>query len=302
MDSIPLSQGTYVVAVSGGVDSVVLLDILAKPASSFQLPTSKLVVAHLDHGIRESSSKDREFVQDLAVKYGLQFVYNIANLGAGASEATARKARYEFLHAVRRACDAKAIITAHHQDDRIETAFINLIRGTGRKGLTSLTTKNSIIRPLLHYSKCDVVTYAKERGLQWREDATNKDAKYLRNKIRHSIVPKLTTQQRADLVSLLNDLQAKNDIIDAMLINKVHTHSPRINHLNKDIIMHSDFNESCEIIATWLRCNNVLSFDKKLIHNLVVNIKTLASGSLDVGNGTTITIKKQTLALKYLDR
>jgi tRNA(Ile)-lysidine synthetase-like protein len=130
---IQLPKGRYVVAVSGGVDSVVLLDALSK------LPNLELVVAHLDHGIREDSIEDRRFVASLAASYGLVFEYGEGRLGSGASEATAREARYNFLRGVKMKHDAKAIITAHHQDDLIETAILNMLRGTGRKGLTSLS-------------------------------------------------------------------------------------------------------------------------------------------------------------------
>src|SRR4051812_28994279 len=99
--------GRYVVAVSGGVDSMVLLDLLARQ------PDLQLTVAHLDHGIREDSIKDRQLVQQVAQTHGLPFVYNRVELGAGTSEAAARQARYEFLHQVRRNSLAQAIITAH---------------------------------------------------------------------------------------------------------------------------------------------------------------------------------------------
>src|SRR5437764_343012 len=134
MDVVLPKPGKYVVAVSGGVDSVALLDMLARSDDL------KLVVAHFDHGIRKDSAKDRKFVEDLAKNYDLPFVYEEGHLGSGTSEAVARGARYDFLHRVKKSHGAQAIITAHHQDDVLETAIINLLRGTGRKGLTSLTS------------------------------------------------------------------------------------------------------------------------------------------------------------------
>ena len=128
MAHIPLAPGTYIVAVSGGVDSIVLLDLLANQEKA------KLIVAHFDHGIRNDSRDDRMFVQDLAVRYELPFVYDVGNLGQGASEAKAREARYTFLRGVRQAAGARSIITAHHEDDVLETAILNIMRGTGRKG------------------------------------------------------------------------------------------------------------------------------------------------------------------------
>src|SRR5690348_2939142 len=118
--------GNYVVAVSGGVDSVVLLDILSKQ------PGLKLTIAHFDHGIRNDSYKDRQFVEGLAKKYQLLFVYKEGSLGK-ASEAKAREARYEFLRKAQKDSGSQAIITAHHQDDLLETAILNMLRDSSRK-------------------------------------------------------------------------------------------------------------------------------------------------------------------------
>src|SRR5580704_3560158 len=115
MDVVLPKSGSYVVAVSGGVDSVVLLHRLQKQ------PGLRLVVAHFDHGMREDSAEDRRFVKALAQAYGAPFVYDEGHLGSGTSEAEAREARYNFLRRVQAASDAQAIVTAHHQDDLLET-------------------------------------------------------------------------------------------------------------------------------------------------------------------------------------
>jgi tRNA(Ile)-lysidine synthetase-like protein len=104
-----LSDGRYVVAVSGGVDSVALLDILRQQTGL------ELIVAHFDHGIRKDSCQDRLLVEQLAKRYGLTFVYEEAKLGPRTSEETARRARYAFLNKVMREHQAVAIVTAHHQ-------------------------------------------------------------------------------------------------------------------------------------------------------------------------------------------
>src|SRR5438270_2251525 len=116
---VNVPPGRYVLAVSGGVDSMVLLDLLAK------LPGLELVVAHFNHGIRPESVNDEELVANRAKRLNLPLELGYASLGQGASEATARQARYQFLEAVQKKYKAKAIITAHHQDDWIETAVIN---------------------------------------------------------------------------------------------------------------------------------------------------------------------------------
>src|SRR5689334_19288064 len=122
-----VQPGKYVLAVSGGVDSMVLLHALQGR------PGVKLVVAHYDHGIRPDSHEDRHLVQVVAAQHGLPFEYEEDWLGWGTSEETAREARYNFLERTRQRHKSDAIITAHHQDDVLETAIINLLRGTGRK-------------------------------------------------------------------------------------------------------------------------------------------------------------------------
>lgn len=165
----------YVVAVSGGVDSVVLLDMAVKKGQD-------IVVAHFDHGIRADSADDAQFVRGLADAYGVPFETAREELGATASEELARKRRYAFLNAVAKKHDAK-IMTAHHADDIIETIAINIVRGTGWRGLAVLNSPH-IERPLLDKTKADILEYAQLHSLEWREDSTNQDTKYLRNDLR----------------------------------------------------------------------------------------------------------------------
>jgi len=171
----------FVIAVSGGVDSVVLLDMMANGL----LPAEQLIVAHFDHGIRAESADDALFVKNLAKKYGLPFETKREELGRAASEERARDRRYAFLRAVAQKYDAK-IMTAHHADDVLETIAINLTRGTGWRGLAVLDNP-TIERPLLGKTKTELLAYATERKLVWREDATNNDTKYLRNKLRQQL-------------------------------------------------------------------------------------------------------------------
>lgn len=178
----------YVVAVSGGIDSVVLLDMLAG------LPELKLVVAHFDHGIREDSIEDALFVEALAQKYGLPFESTREELGETASEELARTRRYAFLKDVMSKHNAR-LATAHHGDDIIETIAINHTRGTGWRGLAVLDSE--ILRPLLHVSKSTITDYAVEKGLEWREDSTNASDAYLRNQLRKKLhtLPESTKQK-----------------------------------------------------------------------------------------------------------
>lgn len=205
---VQLSPGKYIVAVSGGVDSVVLLDMLR------QLPKVELVVAHVNHGIRADGDQDAELVQRLAEKYQLPFESTSLNLGTNAAEAAARERRYAWLEKIRQQYAADAIVTAHHQDDVVETMIINLTRGTGWRGLASLRETKQIRRPLLSISKIEIVTYAIDHALSWREDSTNDDVRYLRNYIRHGIVPRLNPEMVQQLADLYQDQCRLRDEIE----------------------------------------------------------------------------------------
>ncbi len=186
----------YVAAISGGVDSVVLLDMLVKGGD-------EVIVAHVEHGIRDDSPDDARFVRALAKKYGCQYEEKSLNLGSAASEQTAREARYKFLFSLAKKHQA-AIATAHHGDDLAETIAINLTRGTGWRGLAVLN-RQGIYRPLLPYPKADLYEYAVKNHLEWVEDKTNRDQRYLRNRIRMQLRPRLSPQMR----KMLFDLRGK---------------------------------------------------------------------------------------------
>ncbi len=183
----------YVVAVSGGVDSVALLDMLVRSGEH------ELVVAHFDHGIRSESDEDARFVAGLAKRYGLPFETERGELGGNASEDAARRARYDFLRRVTTKHSA-TLTTAHHQDDVLETIAINLVRGTGWRGLAVMNDP-TIDRPLLDLSKRELYDYAVANGLEWVEDATNTSDVYLRNRLRKRLSV-LDNQSRKELIDL----------------------------------------------------------------------------------------------------
>lgn len=193
-----LAPGRYVLAVSGGVDSVVLLNMAVRQASLSTAGAYELVVAHFDHGIRADSAQDVTFVTELAKKYGLSFESQREELGANASEALARTRRYGFLRTVAKRHTA-SLVTAHHADDAVETIAINLIRGTGWRGLAVLDS--DIIRPLLDLSKQEILAYASKYQLAWREDSTNASDDYLRNRLRRK-TEVLTDDDKRQLLGL----------------------------------------------------------------------------------------------------
>lgn len=295
------------VAVSGGVDSAALLHMLVQQLDSGLVglldskmatipsshhPTMQLIVAHFDHGVRSGSEQDRIFVSDLADKYGLKFEYAEGELGERASEATARTARYEFLRSVVKKHNARAIVTAHHQDDVLETAIINIIRGTGRKGLNSLSDRSDIRRPWLAVSKNEILAYAKSNKLAWREDSTNTDVKYLRNYVRHRIVPRLNPADRQQLLTIIKASESTNTELDALLVKYLQSTLRRVEFQG---MPHS---VAKEVLATWLRHQGIAGFDRRALERLVVGAKTGKTGSrLDIMQGLTLQIDKEQLKL-----
>lgn len=212
-----LPAGRLLLAISGGVDSVVLLDLLA---SNIKDASRRLVVAHVDHGIRQESWLDAGFTEQLARKYGLTIYSTDLNLGISASEAIARQARYRFLEKIRVKTGAVAIVTAHHRDDCIETMVFNVLRGTNRRGLTSLADRDGFSRPLLAVSKSDIYEYVLENNLEFVEDETNRSLKYSRNKIRRTILPTLRCRYQdfdERLLAVNRRLSVLNPEIDRQL-------------------------------------------------------------------------------------
>ena len=286
-----VEPGRYVVAVSGGVDSMALLDMLAG------LPGLRLTVAHYDHGIRPESAEDRKLVQNTAAKYGLPFVYDEGKLGASASEATARAARYRFLRSVKASVGAKAIITAHHQDDLLETAILNLLRGTGRKGLSSLSETAEIKRPLLSYRKDEIIEYARQHRLSWHEDRTNRDQKYLRNRIRHTIMPHFDAESRRAMLEIIGRMQSINGEIDTLLMT-LFGKELALDRLDRRQFINLPHEVSKELLAAWLRQRGLADFDRKLLERVTIMAKVMQPGKrIDLLHGNMLVVHDDTLAL-----
>lgn len=291
-----LKPGRYVVAVSGGVDSIALLHVLAAQ------PGLRLTVAHYDHGIRGDSILDRHLVQQTAKSLGLPFVYDEGKLGPAVSEDTARQARYDFLHTVRQKVAADAIVTAHHQDDVVETAILNLLRGTGRKGLSSLRSSAHVQRPLLHVPKHRLKSYAQANGLVWREDSTNTDTRYKRNAVRQQLTARLTPLQRQHLQAHIERTAQLNHEIDSLIANHLHV-QPAADRFERSYFIRLPHAVALEVLAAWLRRSGIRGFDRKGLMRMVIAAKTyLPEQQIPVRDGAYIAVGHKTLALRALER
>jgi len=191
----PHRNSVLIVAVSGGVDSVVLLHLLLPLAGYYDW---ELIIAHLNHSLRQAANADAKFVSSLAKSLGLKFVTKKVAVSKLAKqqkltlEEAGRKARYAFLRNMAEKYKAEAIVTAHTSDDQIETVLMNLLRGAAVRGLSGMQElESNIWRPLLGLSKERLFEFAQKYGLKYKEDKSNKDLNYTRNRIRHLLIPAL---------------------------------------------------------------------------------------------------------------
>ena len=195
--------GEALIAVSGGVDSVALLDLLSDTASELGL---SLVVAHVDHGIQSDSPTVRQSVAALAEKYGLPFESAELHLGPDTTETEARRARYAWLREVQKRRGAKYIVTAHHEDDQVETILLRGLRGSAPAGLAGISPRGrgGLVRPLLPFTHSELLAHVVERGLPVYEDPANRDPRHLRSWVRTTLLPllneRLGSRLRRDLL------------------------------------------------------------------------------------------------------
>lgn len=216
------TETCVVVAVSGGIDSVVLLDALVHRRQIAGIDPwegrvpGRIIVAHFDHGIRSDSNDDERFVRKLAEHYGCEYRSRREELGGGASEQIARDRRYAFLNQVCHGCNGQ-LITAHHAGDVAETIAINVTRGTGWRGVAVMDNER-ILRPLLPVLKREIHDYARRYDLSWREDSTNHTDAYLRNRIRRRLQDEEVIWQLAALRARQTELKQAIDAEAARLV------------------------------------------------------------------------------------
>ena len=206
-NSLCSDDDRILLAVSGGIDSVVMTDLFAESGFSPGL-------AHCNFGLRGGESDgDEAFAASLAEQYSMEFhvrrfpTAEVAERDRISIQMAARNLRYEWFEELRESCNYTWIATAHNQDDVLETFFINLSRGTGIRGLTGIPPRaGRVIRPLLFAPRKDIAEYADRKGLAYREDSSNDSDKYLRNRIRHHLIPMLEEQNPSFRKSLMGTM------------------------------------------------------------------------------------------------
>ncbi|MBI3893535.1 MAG: tRNA lysidine(34) synthetase TilS [Candidatus Wallbacteria bacterium] len=198
VNRLPFGRRRIVVAVSGGPDSMALLDVL----SSLKLPG--LVAAHVDHRLRgRQSAADRRLVERQCRRLGVPLEVRrlgddeVRRLRQGALEVEARHLRYAFFEQTRRAHRCHRVATAHHRDDQVETFFLHLFRGAGQTGLGGMAPidrRRPLFRPFLDTGRDEILAYLADRGVPFREDVSNRDLAHLRNRVRWKLLPGIRRQ------------------------------------------------------------------------------------------------------------
>jgi len=184
------------VALSGGVDSVVLTDVLLELRGFLRI--RDIALAHFNHMLREEARRDEEFCRELARSLGLRIRVGSGDVhgkakGEGRNiEEVARELRYNFLRKVKEEEGFDLIATAHHLNDLVETSLIWLARGAGLEGITGFEPREGdVVRPLYRATRREILDYARAKGLKWIEDTSNTDPRFFRNRIRMEVIPLL---------------------------------------------------------------------------------------------------------------
>jgi tRNA(Ile)-lysidine synthase len=200
-----------VVAVSGGPDSLALLSILRELIPSLPL---HLTVAHFDHGWRDDSSADRDFVHDFARRWGFDFKTARAEPTLPHTESAAREARYRFLRETAEQTRSTAIALGHTRDDQVETLLLHLLRGSGSRGLGAMRRRDGdLARPLLDVSRADLEAYLARLHLTPRRDPSNEDPRFTRNRLRQQLLPSIDAfdPSARELLARTADILAEED-------------------------------------------------------------------------------------------
>ena len=242
-------QKTYLLAVSGGVDSMVLADL-------FQVSGFDFHIAHINYHLRnEDSNLDQKVVSDFCEKHKIPFhLYEVSkndNQPENSIQNWARELRYRFFREIQQKENLDFLVTAHHLNDQLETFIINLSKASGIRGLSGIPqNENGIIRPLLGFSKDEIYDFAKENHIEFREDQSNQKTDYLRNKIRHNIVPeleKINSDFLTNFSKSINYINQAKDFINESVDNKIEVLKIKSDE-NQLIIDKQKFSQESELI------------------------------------------------------
>ncbi len=287
-----------VVGVSGGPDSICLIDILNQIKQEKQM-NIELVVCHINHMIREEASSDEQFVKNYCEKKQIPFyskhadIEKIAKERKIGTEEIGREVRYAFFKEILKKTKANKIATAHNKNDNAETVLMNIIRGSGTSGIKGITPirENLYIKPLIETAREDIEKYCKENNLEPRHDKTNDQNIYTRNKIRNILIPLIKKEFNPNIIETINRLSElaskENDYLES--ITEKAYQKNLIKEEKKEIILNlKGFNKENEIIKG------------KLILYTIKKIKGETTGISKIHIDDIIKLCEKNIGNKYL--
>ena len=217
-ESLLPSGSNLILCVSGGSDSIALLHLCHQLSRLFRW---QLHILHFHHGLREESDEEARFVRNLSQRLNLEFhlrtTRDFQSETSGLQEKARNWRRTEALK-LREEIRADSILTAHHAEDQLETWLLKWLRGAHLSGLQGMSRSDPpFIRPLLDFRKNMLSDFLKENGFEWREDASNQDSKYMRNRVRNELLPLLRTLSREGIESRIRDLDSQSRLLQKEL-------------------------------------------------------------------------------------
>jgi len=297
-----LTQGEKVVlGVSGGADSIAMLYAFNE-LIDYGL---EIIVAHLNHGIREDEAKrDSDFVKETAKSLGLTFVYGEVDTlkfkeeSALSLEDAARTLRYKFFNQVMNKHYATKIATAHTMDDQAETVLMRLLRGSGSKGLSGIPpVSNSIVRPLIDTSRSEVEEYLRFKKVEWVEDTTNESMEFLRNRVRHNLLVELESynpQIKETLSRTADILRAEEEFISKEALKHFgDIFNPNKSELIGDLKHYRNIDKSLRFSLLRLAIEKIAGSLKNISSIHIVSaddflLSDAASGEVELPQGTVM--------------
>ena len=299
---------TVLLAVSGGVDSMVMLHLFLGIRELWEL---KLGIVHVNHQLRgDESNEDEKFVRSHAQRFAVSF-YSLRCNTTGYSgtrhltkQEGARDLRYQFFGKIQRKTKANAVATAHQANDNAETVLMNILRGAGVRGLAGIPEKREyIIRPLLFAYRDDIERFARENSVQFRDDSSNRSLKYRRNLLRLEIIPRLQSQFGTGMVRSLNKVSDIMREVDTALQQKLEKRYPVLvkcaNEVRIDATMlrlEPEFTQE-EVILRIFRNLGIEPTEKKVLSALSL-LQQPTGTRLNLGSQFTIFRDRQRLVLK----
>ena len=290
------AKDKIVLGVSGGPDSLFMLDILNKLKEKLQF---EIVVAHVNHKIRKEADDEEEFVKQFCDKIKVDFyskrieVEKYANNNKIGLEEAGRKIRYKFFDEIAQITNSNKIAIAHNKNDKVETILMNLLRGSGITGLQGIQPKkdNKIIRPIIEIERKDIEKYCEEENLEPRIDKSNQDNTYTRNKIRNIVIPYINQEFNPNFIETMTRLSELITEENAFLNKLTETEYKKIliqkidNQISLDL---KKFNELDNIIK------------KRIILYTVANLRGGSQGIEKVHIEDIVKLCKNNVGNKFL--